>query len=62
MKAKVVISFAGATVSGAVGEVINITDPIVLEDLLKAGYVVSLDESTAPAPKKAVDKKKKAKE
>lgn len=59
MKAKVLISFCGA-VSASMGDVIDIADDFVYQDLLRAGYIASLEASPTadvPAPKKTTRKK-----
>ena len=59
MKAKVLISFCGA-VSASMGDVIDIADDFVYQDLLRAGYISSLEPSPATeetAPKKTTRKK-----
>lgn len=57
-KVKATVSFAGA-VSMAQGEVRDIEDKAILDDLLRAGHVVPAEEpkkAAAEAPKKAAAK------
>lgn len=52
MKYKVLTSFGGL-VHGTRGGVIEITDPSIAKDLLKAGYVEKIVEAKKPVPKKS---------
>lgn len=52
MKAKVLQSFSGATVTGCVGSVIEIADKAIFDDLLKAGYIASLEKPVTAKKKK----------
>ena len=67
MKVKAKVSFCGPLCM-AIGEVRNVTDEVLLADLLKAGYVVPVEEpakekpaapaAEAEAPKRGSRKKK----
>ena len=57
MKAKVLISFGGV-VSGTANQIIDITDKAILDDLVKAGYV-SVVKQTTDTPKTTKTKSKK---
>ena len=58
---KVLVSFAGA-VCGTPGQTININDPAIAKDLLKAGYIKELEpvRDPAPAPAKTTKRRKKS--
>ncbi len=57
MDYKVLVSFGGK-VNGTAGQQITINDKAIADDLLKAGYIVSLEKPE----KKATRKKVKAEE
>lgn len=50
MKVKANVSFSGL-VSMAIGEELDIKDKVILEDLLKAGYVEEVKTDTKPKKK-----------
>lgn len=56
-KVKALVSFAGK-VSMSAGKVGEITDEVILADLLRAGYVEELGEKKAEAPKSPAKKSK----
>lgn len=58
MKAKALVSFAGA-VSAGIGDFVEIADKAVYEDLIRAGYIASLEDSPAPAKRTARKAKNK---
>lgn len=55
---KALISFTGV-VSMDKDEVGAIPDPSIAKDLLKAGYIEAIDETTAPKPAKKQTTKRK---
>lgn len=60
-KYKALVSFCGTPVSMKMGEIREIADSAVVADLIKAGYIVSVEqpvEETAKPVKKAVKGKK----
>ena len=57
-KVKALVSFAGK-VSMSAGKVGEITDPVILSDLVRAGYVEELESEKVEAQKKAPAKKTK---
>lgn len=56
---KVLVSFAGA-VCGAPGQTIDINDPAIAKDLLKAEYIKELEPVQDPAPVKTTKRRKKS--
>ena len=58
MAYKATIAFAGRKISMRRGEVKEITDEALAKDLIKAGYVIELDESK-PQKSKPVESKPK---
>ena len=58
MAYKATIAFAGRKISMRRGEVKEITDEALAKDLIKAGYVIELDESK-PQESKPVESKPK---
>lgn len=56
---KVLVSFAGA-VCGTPGQTIDINDPAIAEDLLKAEYIKELEPVQDPAPVKTTKRRKKS--
>ena len=58
MAYKATIAFAGRKISMRRGEVKEITDEALVKDLIKAGYVIELDESK-PQESKPVESKPK---
>lgn len=56
MKVRAKVGFGGPAVSMSVGQVGEITDKVVLADLLKAGYVEEVKEA-AKEPEKPKSKK-----
>ena len=56
MKYKATTSFSGI-ISMAMGEIREISDPPVEQDLLKAGYIVSIEEEKEKKTTKTVPKK-----
>lgn len=55
-KVKALVSFAGK-VSMSAGKVGEITDEVILADLLRAGYVEELEEKAPKVPKTPAKKK-----
>lgn len=58
MKVKALTSFAGIKISMYEGEVREVTDKALLQDLLHAGYI-EIEVQEAEIVKKPVEKKKK---
>lgn len=56
---KVLVSFAGA-VCGTPGQTIDINDPAIAKDLLKAEYIKELEPVQDPAPVKTTKRRKKS--
>ena len=56
---KVLVSFAGA-VCGTPGQTIDLKDPEIAKDLLKAGYIKELEPVQDPAPVKTTKRRKKS--
>lgn len=59
MKVRALLSFCG-TVSMGRGEVADVTDKAVLDDLLQAGYVEEVKKQKEKEPEKKPVQKKKA--
>jgi hypothetical protein len=60
MKVRAKVGFGGPAVSMSVGQVGEITDKVVLADLLKAGYVEEVKEAKEATKEPAEKPKKKA--
>lgn len=57
MKYKVMVSFGGQ-VNGTAGKEIEITDEVISSDLLRAGYIIPLEEKPEPMEEKPEPVKK----
>ena len=51
---RALISFSGV-ISMAMGEIREISDPLIVKDLLKAGYIMPLEEKEKPKRRKKAD-------
>lgn len=57
MKYEAKMSFSGPKVSAKHGEIIEITDKVISDDLLKAGYIEAAEKPQKKAVKKNADKR-----
>lgn len=51
MKVRAKTSFSGPLISMARGKTAEITDEVILQDLLRAGYIEAAEEATEEVPK-----------